>query len=114
MLLHYVLSLMDHDIYFVVFICLVLYLGLLPPQVLGQSSGRTTIPQLLQIICEEIPRATHFVSGEAVVQEPNFNLIKLMENVSVDSELFQRLLIKSELRFKCFNIACLSGTMLFP
>jgi len=48
---------------FVVFICP----GLLPTQVLGQSSGRATIHQLLQIICEEIPWATNFVSGEAVV-----------------------------------------------
>lgn len=52
---------------FVVFICLVLCPGLLPPQVLGQSRGRATIRRLLQIICEEIPRATHFVSGEAAV-----------------------------------------------
>lgn len=50
---------------FVVFICLVLCPGLLPPQVLGQSSGRATIHRLLPIICEEIPRATHLVSGEA-------------------------------------------------
>lgn len=49
----------------VVFICLVLCPGLLPPQVLGQSCGRATIHRLLQIICEEIPRATHLVSGEA-------------------------------------------------
>lgn len=53
--------------HFVVFICPVLRPGLLPPQVLGQSSGRAAIHRLLQIICEGIPRAAHFVSGEAVV-----------------------------------------------
>lgn len=52
---------------FVVSVCLVLCPGLLPPQVLGQSNGRATIHGLLQSICEEIPWAAHFVSGEAVV-----------------------------------------------
>lgn len=51
----------------VVFFSLFLCPGLLPPQVLGQSSGRATIPGFLQIICEEISWATHFISGEIVV-----------------------------------------------
>lgn len=92
---------------FAVFICLVLCPGLLPPQFFGQSSGRATIHQLLQIICEEIPWATHFVSGEAVVQETNFWLINLIENLVVDLQLLERLLIKSELSFNCFNMTCL-------
>lgn len=57
---------------FVVFFLLVLCLGLLSPQVLGQSSGGATVHLLLQIVCEEIPRATHLVSGRAVVLEIHF------------------------------------------
>lgn len=52
---------------FVVFICLVLCTGLLSAQVFGLPSGRATIHRLLPIVCEEIPRATNFVSGEAAV-----------------------------------------------
>lgn len=59
--------------------------GLLPPQVLGQSSGRATIHQFLQIICEEIPWATHLVSGGASVKE----------NCVVNFQLLERLLITS-------------------
>ena len=76
-------------------------LGLLPPQVPGQSSGRATICRLLQIICEEIPRTAHFISGEALVQETNFYSINF--NLFVDLQLFERLLIKSELRFELFS-----------
>lgn len=48
--------------FFYLFLCP----GLLPPQVLGQSSGGEKINGFLQVVCEEIPRPTHFISGETV------------------------------------------------
>jgi len=56
---------MDHVLVplLIVFFCP----GLLPPPVLGQSSGRDAIHGLLARVCEEIPRAAHSVSGEDAV-----------------------------------------------
>lgn len=41
--------------------------GLLPPQIPGQSTGRATVYRFLKNVCEQIPWATHSVSGKGVV-----------------------------------------------
>lgn len=61
------------------FMSFVLCSGLFPPEVPGQPSGRATIYRLLQIICEETPRAARFISGEPAEQETHFPVINLRD-----------------------------------
>lgn len=57
------------------------YPGLLPPQVSGRPSRRATIHPFLRIICEEISRATHLISGESAVREAYSYPINVTENL---------------------------------
>lgn len=83
------------------FICICLILGLLPPQVPGQSSRTATIHWLFQIIRKEIPRAAHFVSGKTEVQKTNFYWIDLTRSCCLAAP-WGRPLMKSKLRFEMF------------
>lgn len=47
--------------------CFSVCLGLLPPQIFGQSSGWAAAEWLFQSICEKIPRASCFVSGKPLI-----------------------------------------------